>query len=144
MNIQHCYKILNSSPESTDEAITHSYKKLAQKYHPDRNRNNLQWAHEAMTSLNIAYSTLMSYRFENPSTIRTKEKPAAEEKKKEQPRAGETVRQKPFISEIEEEYLIQSFIKLRESAKESLYRFFQYGLNNIARRETGIQSWNLQ
>jgi curved DNA-binding protein CbpA len=135
MNIQQCYRILNIPPQSSNEAVASAYKKLAVKLHPDRNRDRLDWAHEAMTNLNIAYSTIMSFRFENTREPEPRKK-AEPEQKRGQARNGHSRKPDDRLKDIEEEFIIQSFIKIRETAKESLYRFFQYNLYNLIRRET--------
>lgn len=38
--------------------------------------------------------------------------------------------------EIEDDYLFKIFIRMRDDAKEHLYKFFQYNLYNLARRES--------
>ena len=63
MNIDQCYQILNVTEQSTDDEIARSFKKLAVKYHPEKNRERKEWANETMKKVNQAYSTLMSFRF---------------------------------------------------------------------------------
>lgn len=124
MEIWQCCNILNVNSDASDEAIASAYRRLALKFHPDRNRENPEQAHRAMTNLNAAYSELMSWRFQNINP---------ENKAK----ADAPVPKTPAEQEREEEALLRAFIKLREAAKEELYRFFQYGLYNLARREGG-------
>lgn len=137
IDIPHCYKMLGLSPRCSNEQITSSYKKLARKYHPDLNRSNPEWANNAMTALNLAYSTLMSYRFENPlpsdsasdtSSAAAEAKTAhrSPEKKPEQKRPNRT---------YDDDFFISRFVKYRESAKEAMYKYFQYALYNMARRD---------
>jgi len=136
MHISHYYKLLDIPVNASDEAVAASFKKLALKYHPDKNRDRVEWANEAMKKLNMAYSTIMSHRFES-TEIPVPEKEKKPEPKKTPPREKKS---KPEARqdadhEIEKEFLIKSFIQIRESAKESLYKFFQYSLYNIKRRE---------
>jgi curved DNA-binding protein CbpA len=131
MEIEQCYKILQVDRASSDEEIVQSFKNMAKKYHPDRNRDRYKWANEQMTILNTAYSTLMSHRFENAAPPKKEGNvppaPAANIKSK---------RQKSFIKEEEErEYLIGRFIKAREDAKDAMYKYFQYNLYNFHRRD---------
>lgn len=136
MDIRECCKILNVNLEAADEAVASSYKKLALKLHPDRNRGNEKKAHEAMINLNQAYSTLMSYRFKNP--VKPKEAPqaAAEPPKPQKKQPGpEERRQTAKEKEITDELAFKSFVKLRDDAKEHIYKFFQYSLYNLARRD---------
>lgn len=51
------YEILDISPEANATAIKKAYKKLALKYHPDKNRNNLQ-AKAMFILINKAYDAL--------------------------------------------------------------------------------------
>lgn len=50
------YRILQIDPLAEQEIVESAYKKLASKYHPDKNR--LQNATEIMTTINLAYDTL--------------------------------------------------------------------------------------
>lgn len=54
------YEILNLSPQSSDEEIKKTYRKLAMKYHPDRNPNIE--AKEKMTKINSAYDLIKKVR----------------------------------------------------------------------------------
>jgi hypothetical protein len=143
MEIGQCYKILNVNDTARNEEISSAYKKLAIKYHPDKNRDKIQWANKAMTELNLAYSTLMSHRFRNEVTT-NREAP-----KKNQPENKKTKSTKSTASstpppekdiynntdEITHELFIHRFVKIRENAKDFLYKYFQYKLNNFALRE---------
>lgn len=140
MEIKYCYKILQVSPGHSDAEIASSYKKLAFKYHPDRNPDKSGRAHEIMTELNTAYSTLMSHRFTNPPAhdeIHVREAPRKKAPKMRAKPAGssEAAAQAARERELEDEYLFKVFVKLRDDAKEQLYKFFQYNLYNLARRD---------
>ena len=127
MDIVACYTLLNVSPSSSDEEISASYKKLALKYHPDKNPHRIEWANEAMSKLNIAYASLMSHRFKSET-----ETPSPQTEKKS---AAPAQKQAPQKAYIDPEILTRQFIQLRESAKDALYRYFQYNLYNIPIRE---------
>lgn len=130
MTIEKCYQILSINYNATDEQITSAYKKLAFKYHPDKNPHRVQWANEAMTQLNLAYAAVMSYRFKNESSEQSfgPERPTRHH---QTPASTDSTRKPTVDSEI----LTNKFIKLRESAKDALYRYFQYNLQNIPLRE---------
>lgn len=130
MDIDNYYRFLNVSQSASDEEVSAAYKKLAFKFHPDKNPHRLEWANNAMTKLNIAYATVMSYRFNDESTI-MKETGVKTGQKKEAPPAP----RKPHKDIIDSEILTKQFINLRETAKDALYRYFQYSLYNIPIRE---------
>jgi len=144
MDINSCYNILSVNRESSDEEITRSFRAMAMKYHPDRNPDRKEWANEQMAILNTAYSTLMSYRF--------KEAEAADEAEEQDSReraetaARDEVREaalrkaredelRGLRDEARREYLINRFVQARESAKDAMYRYFQYSLYNFHRRD---------
>ncbi len=51
------YKVLGVSPDATDEEIKKAYRKLAMKYHPDRNPDDPEAA-RMMQKINAAYDQL--------------------------------------------------------------------------------------
>jgi curved DNA-binding protein CbpA len=129
MNIDQYYRFLNISHTATDDEISAAYKKLAFKFHPDKNPHRLAWANDAMAKLNVAYAAVMSYRFKDevPEPQR-RGKPSP---KRQQPRPFK----KPYRDIIDPEILTKQFINLRESIKDELYRYFQYSLYNLMLRE---------
>lgn len=130
MDIENHYRLLNVNRSATDEEIARSYKKLAFKYHPDKNPGRIQWANEAMTKLNQAYAAVMSYRFttETPAAKTSPVEPIKQQKKSTVSPSGSG---KPAV---DPEIITNHFIQLRESAKDSLYRYFQYSLYNLTIR----------
>ena len=127
------YKTLNVSANSSTEEINSAFKKLAFKYHPDKNRGRIEWATEAMSRINIAYSSIISYRFKNNEII--SEPPV--KKKPEEPRKETQPRKKQYENI---DTLIERFSKIRETVNDALYKFFQYNLNNLLRRENASNS----
>jgi len=137
MNLHECYRLLEVKESSTDEEVVRAYKSLATKYHPDKNPRRLQWAHEMMTSLNNSYGAIMAHRF--------KAQAAEDDTGPEERGGGGTrgARRRParderaerFKNDVERDVLIGRFVKNRESTKEALYKYFQYNLYNLARRE---------
>ena len=54
---QDYYKILNIAPDASENKIKEAYRKLAHKYHPDRQQTNKD-ANERMKQINEAYAVL--------------------------------------------------------------------------------------
>jgi len=52
------YGILGVSRNASDEEIKKTYRKLAMKYHPDRNPGNEKWANDKFKEINEAYGVL--------------------------------------------------------------------------------------
>jgi signal recognition particle subunit SEC65 len=127
--ISNHYKILNISENSSTEEINSAFKKLAFKYHPDKNRGRIEWATNAMARINIAYSSIISYRFKNNEIIPDSKQTV----KPKEPRKETQFRQKQYENS---DVLIERFTKIRESVNDALYKFFQYNLYNLLRRES--------
>ncbi len=153
MDLRECYHILQIPETADNDAVSKAYKKLAHKYHPDKNMQRLEWANSAMKKLNSAYSLIMSSRFVEDSfpeekTAAPAEKPGwteSENLKEKEKNSGKKKKYGPYdyYENVDNsEFLINMFVREREKAKDSLYRFFQYNLFNIIRREkpsnTGI------
>lgn len=152
MDINACYKLLEVTPASSDEEIKKSFKTLAHKYHPDKNRDNPEWANKTMAALNKAYTAVMQHRFTYADDIKKetakaeKEREKAKEAREKAERAEKILKQnnekafraqqakKAREEERSNELLTADFVKIKESVKDILYRYYQYGLYNIARR----------
>ncbi len=52
------YEILGVKRDASIQEIKKAYKKLAKKWHPDLNRDNIKVAEEKMKEINVAYTTL--------------------------------------------------------------------------------------
>lgn len=52
------YEVLGVNSNATDDEIKKAYRKLAKKYHPDLNRDDLKAAEAKMSELNEAYGIL--------------------------------------------------------------------------------------
>ena len=152
MNLSDCYNIIKVPASASDEEIKKSFKMLAHKYHPDKNPQRVEWATEAMSTLNTAYTTLMQLRFqeEKKEVKRETFKPAQSQQtvrpqrpvKKQKEKKTYYQPEKEVKESIHHDILTKEFVKIRESTKNELYRYFQYGIYNIARREN-IASKNI-
>jgi len=52
------YQVLGVPRNASDDQIKKAYRKLAMKYHPDRNRGKEKWANEKFKEINEAYGVL--------------------------------------------------------------------------------------
>lgn len=68
--IKKYYDILNIDTMSTDEQIKKAYKKLAMKWHPDKNLDNLEVAKQKFQEINEAYDKLIN-RSKQMQTVKT-------------------------------------------------------------------------
>ena len=59
------YKILELEKNCTDQQIRSAYKKMALKYHPDRNINNKEEATEKFKDIATAYEILINKKKRN-------------------------------------------------------------------------------
>src|SRR6476661_1284422 len=59
------YDELGVSRDATAGAIKHAFKEIAKVYHPDKNPDRQEWAHEQMSRFNFIVETLL-----NPTTRR--------------------------------------------------------------------------
>ncbi len=66
------YKILGIDPSSSKSEIKAAYRKLAKKYHPDRNKS--KEAHEIFINVNEAYAYLIDDKVKRVNISNTKEK----------------------------------------------------------------------
>ncbi|MFH0975984.1 MAG: J domain-containing protein [Spirochaetota bacterium] len=144
MNLSDCYRIMGLPVSATDDEIKKSFKMLAHKFHPDKNPDRIEWANNAMSALNMAYTTLMQLRFQEEKKEPGKEdvKPSGTqqnvyaEKPVKKPKLKKSYYDpdKEANEALHHDILTKEFVKIRESAKNDLYRYFQYGIYNIARR----------
>tara|TARA_Y100000816_G_C26107410_1_gene588978 strand:+ start:1098 stop:1502 length:405 start_codon:yes stop_codon:yes gene_type:complete len=58
------YKVLNINENASDDDIKKAYKKLAAKWHPDKNPNNKKQAEEKFKEINNAYSKITNKEIE--------------------------------------------------------------------------------
>jgi hypothetical protein len=124
------YQLLEISPSSNNDDITKAFKKLALKYHPDRNTDRIEWANKIMAQINEAYTSIMSARFQDQNNNYQ----TSNFQQKYQDYTQNAAYQQ-YTNGILREKLIEAFVDAREDMKDSLYRYFQYNLNNFALRD---------
>ena len=61
--MEKAYNILGLNSNDTIESVKKKYKKMALKYHPDRNKNKSE-SEEKMKEINWAYKYVLSNQFE--------------------------------------------------------------------------------
>lgn len=96
------YEILEVSTNASKEVIKNAYRALSKKYHPDRNKENLELAEEKLKEINVAYETLiddekrLQYDYEigvkvDPNAIIPEEENIIQEKDEEEPKKDKTI-----------------------------------------------------
>lgn len=142
MNINQCYELLGLSSSATNDEVKLAFKRMALKYHPDRNRDKVQWANNIMANLNVAYSAILSYRFGDESADNVYKK-NPREPKTNNTRSADTEEADDVVWEYENlediaeaQMLTDEFVKIREIAKDAIYKYFQYNLYNLNLRES--------
>jgi DnaJ-class molecular chaperone len=95
------YKILEIEPSSSDKQIDRAYKKLALKWHPDKNKDNLEQAQKKFVEIYKAYEFLKDkeQKTQFDEAITAKKKRAAYE---DQRRATSSAQRKHFIDKLRE------------------------------------------
>jgi curved DNA-binding protein CbpA len=127
------YKLLGLTPDASDDEITRAFKQLALKYHPDKNRDKIEWANAIMAKINNAYSIVMGQRFEKSNVD---EREAEEMLMREQERVYAEKYAREKSREMLRERYIQEFVAARENVKDSIYQYYQFGLHNLTRRDS--------
>jgi len=64
-DIGQCYKILGIKLNCSDEELKSTYRKLAMRWHPDKNLNNKEFSNKKFIEIQNAYDTIRKYREEN-------------------------------------------------------------------------------
>jgi len=99
------------------EDLNRSFRSLVKTYHPDKNPDNQDWAHEKMVLLNNCYKLLLEYRSENPLFVQMPQ-----------------TTQATIITDPAFPYYFSESIQLFLS---SLCLYFEYGLENPLLRKEG-------
>ncbi len=137
MELHDCYSMLEIAATSSNDEVVKAYKALARKYHPDKNPQRLEWAHEMMTRLNDSYATVMVYRFKSASAENgDNAEEHRHDDRQENRHQRQSAKAEKFKKTIERDVLIARFVKNRETTKEALYKYFQYNLHNLAQRDS--------
>ncbi|MCU0822993.1 MAG: DnaJ domain-containing protein [Spirochaetes bacterium] len=130
MNLGDCYRILGVSTSAADDAVKSAFKKLAMKYHPDKNPDKIEWATKAMSNLNEAYTTIVKYRFQQ----KDKKTPAVKPADKNRPAGPAVYAWHDDNMRVKKEARRPEPPAARDkAARSALYD----GLYNLARRNSG-------
>jgi DnaJ domain len=141
--------ILEIDASATSEDIRRAYRKLALRYHPDKNRDNPEKAHAAMIEVNRAYEQLTKRLPESSastSTPRAHARREGGERSRNSSHKGQTPPtkppaqpqcSKPKLEELEKDLadILPTLLTLEERAQ-SLIQFF-------SNRAGLFQAWNV-
>jgi DnaJ-domain-containing protein 1 len=143
------YRILEINASATSEDIRRAYRKLALRYHPDKNCDNPEKAHAAMVEVNTAYEQLTKRLPESSastSTPRAHARREGGERSRYSSHRGQTPPTKPpaqpqcsklKLEELEKDLAdILPTLSTLEERTQSLIQFF-------SNRVSLFQAWNI-
>jgi curved DNA-binding protein CbpA len=124
MELDRALHLLKLSSSCTLEELNESFRKLAKKNHPDSNRGREEWAHNAMTQLNLAYEKVLDHVTMPSGGIRDEKPPSTKER-------------------VRTQYQILFSRSIRQ-VLDGIYTYYQYGLENVKLRYEGVRKFRFR
>jgi len=113
---QAALNLFRITPTARLSELNQSYRKLAHKYHPDRNPGKESWAHQAMSRINEAYDVAVDYL----GALRYEEIESR------------------LDSEIRAHHNFMAvFVNVANRVLDGMFTYYQYGLSNPHQRTSG-------
>ena len=149
MTLREAFRVFGLAEDATIRDLNRAFRVLVKKYHPDVNRERLDWAHRAMTLVNVAYTTCRE-SLDRPAS---NQKPRA----KGPPHDGRgrngtsttahgtaaASAPEPGSSGAEESARMRAHTarRLRDELLDLVYLYYQYGLENVHLRYEGVRRY---
>jgi len=124
MDLNKALRLLKLNPQCTLKELNDSFRKLAKKHHPDSNRGREEWAHKAMTELNLAYEMVLDHVTMPSVGIREEKPPSTRER-------------------VRTQYQILFSRSIRQ-VLDGIYTYYQYGLENVRLRHEGTRKFRFR
>jgi curved DNA-binding protein CbpA len=126
MTLSEAQAFLGISASASREDLEGAFRRLIKTYHPDKNQNRTAWSHTMTIRLNEAYDIILKELVENTPTL----KPTIPEYKN----SSSSSSSDPHILEN----FRRSFRIAQDEAMQGIYIYYNFGLDNIHRRQEGV------
>ncbi len=143
MTLREAYRVFGLAEDATLQELNRAFRVLVKKYHPDVNRDRLDWAHRAMTLVNVAYTTC---RESLDRRTAKKSGPTGP------PQDGGGRRPGPSASPPREpdsrvdatRSRLYSIQRIKDELLDLVYLYYQYGLENVHLRYEGVRRYRFR
>jgi len=151
MTVERAYRILQLPANASEAQLLLHYRKLVKRCHPDYNSHRSQWAHAAMTRLNLAYETAQAHlRSDRSHSAYTTGSRAARSHARAEEAGSRSqephTRDGVYRATARRRRAQQTDPRFRERFTlavdrilDGMYLYYQYGLENVHLRHEGVR-----